>query len=346
MNEKDTNNTKKELENLTTTFDENGNIKRTSKKSTLLPKILSVFAAIILWMYVYQAVEYEGVIKDVPISFENFNNNLGLDIVSGYESTVDVTLKGTNNIINKITKNDIRAAADLSQVTQLGDYTIQIKIDPPNGAKIVDQSITEINLSVDKTIKSTVSVQPKLNYTVQYPYEIGEVTVEPQTIEITGPETDIVSIEAAEAEINLGSIKNNVISQVPLILRNASGYEVSSKYIVSNPSTAQISVSVLKTAGYIVNPNIQYNSDNFNITFQPTKVYVKGLVNDVDAINEITTERLVINSAGEFTVKLNQMSGLKYYSNYNALESDIVSEITVTAEEKRVVLPEKTEDEE
>jgi YbbR domain-containing protein len=345
MNEKDTNNTKKELQNLTTTFDENGKIKRTKKRSTVLPKILSVFAAIILWLYVYQAVEYEGVIKDVPVSFENFNNNLGLDIVSGYESTVDVTLKGTKSAINKLTKNDIKATVDLSQVTELGDYTLPIKTDPPNGAKIVEQSISEINLSVDKTIKKSISVQPKINYTLQYPYEIGEVSVEPGEIEVTGPETDINAISTAEAEINLGSIRNNVISSVPLVLKNANGYEVSSKYIVMKPGTAKISVSVLKTALYGIKPDIQYNG-NYNITYQPTKVYVKGLVNDVDAINEVNTEQLVINLAGAYNIKLSDISGLKYYDNYKAEEGNIITDITVIAEEKTPIVPEKNEDEE
>ena len=65
------NNDKNIFKNIKSTFDKKGNIKQAKNNGTLLPKILSVLAAFVLWLYVFQAVEYEKELKNIPISFEN-----------------------------------------------------------------------------------------------------------------------------------------------------------------------------------------------------------------------------------------------------------------------------------
>ena len=92
---------------------DNRKLARGGKKKNygLLPKILSVFAAFILWLYVFQAVEVEKQFKDIPITVENFDTSLELDISGGFDHTVDVTVTGTNSEINAITAEDIRAVA-------------------------------------------------------------------------------------------------------------------------------------------------------------------------------------------------------------------------------------------
>ena len=63
------------LKKIETTFDNQGNIKTNKKKNSLLPKILSVVAAISLWLYVFQAVEEERDFKAIRIALENFNTS-------------------------------------------------------------------------------------------------------------------------------------------------------------------------------------------------------------------------------------------------------------------------------
>lgn len=161
------------FKNIETDFDANGNPKQEKKTNNLLPKILSVLAAFALWLYVFQAVEETRVFKEIPISIENFNTNLGLDVVSGYENAVDVTITGTKSILNEINSENIHASVDLSSVTERGTYVVDLNVSVPTSVKVTDKSVTQIKISVDKTIEKQMELEPVLSYNIQYPYELG-----------------------------------------------------------------------------------------------------------------------------------------------------------------------------
>ena len=173
---------KEVFKNIETDFDTNGKPKHEKKENTLLPKILSVLAAFALWLYVFQAVEETRVFKEIPITVENFNTNLGLDVVSGYENTVDVTITGTKSILNDITSKDIKATVDLSDVTERGTYVKDLTIDVPTTVKVADKNVTQLKISVDKTIEKQIELSPVLSYNIQYPYELGAPVLSTDTV--------------------------------------------------------------------------------------------------------------------------------------------------------------------
>ena len=57
---------------------------------TILPKVLSVVAAVILWFYVadIKSTDVEKVISGVNVEIINFDNTSGMDIVSGKDYVI------------------------------------------------------------------------------------------------------------------------------------------------------------------------------------------------------------------------------------------------------------------
>lgn len=336
------NHDKETFKNIETTFDSDGNIKAKPKKSSLLPKILSVVAAIALWLYVFQAVEEERTFREIPIVVENFNTNLGLDVVSGYENTLDVTVSGSKSVINEITSANIRASVDLSGVTERGTYVADVNLDVPASVKITDKSVTQLRISVDKTVEKTLPLTPVLNYTIQYPYELGETVLSADTVRLTGPETDINSVMRAEVRLTLGNVRNNIVSNAEIVLYDENNYEIQSKYILLEPESVQVTVPVYKTVLFGVQPDIVLDRDRFEYSVSPSTLYLKGAVNDVEAQTMLRTERAYYNAAGEYTLGLLLPDGVSAYTSYASVGESPVQTVTLTVTEKP--LPPATDD--
>ncbi len=337
-------NDRNSLKEIEATFDSNGNIKAQKNKSSIWPKLFSVIAAIALWLYVFQAVEYESVVKGVPIIIENFNSSLGLNIVSGYESTVDVTLSGTKSAINEISSSDIKASVDLTGVTKIGTHIVDIEIDVPGSSKIVDKSASQIKIVVDKTISKQIELVSAVNYNVQYPYELGETELSHSYVTLEGPEADIKSVEKAVVELNLGNVRNNIVSSAGITLYNSDNYEIQSKYIMMQPSTVEVSIPVYKTAMLNVKPELVIDSDKYEYRTEPAVLYIKGEVNDVDAFTQLKTAKAYVESAGEFTLPIIINSKVAAYPNYEANPEEKVDTVKVIITEKPVKQTRETDD--
>lgn len=308
--------------------------KKERKRNNLLPKVLSVLAAITLWLYVFQAVEEERVFRAIPITFENFDTSLELDVVSGYESTLDVTVTGTKSFMNDMTSSDIKASVDLGGVTGRGTYVLDVNLDVPSGVKITDKNVTQLKLVVDKTVEKQLPLVPELKYTVQAPYTLGEVALSEQTVTVKGPETDLNAVTQAVLPLNLGNVKNSVDAVADVVLYDSNRYELQSKYIVITPNKVSVHVPVYKTAFLGVQPDIVYDKEHFEYTFTPSAVYIKGAVSDVESVTQLKTKRTLLDAAGEYELQLVLPEGVGAYTAAAADENARVETIRLTVTEK------------
>ena len=306
--------------------------KSNNNNGSLLPKILSVLAAIALWLYVFQAVEYEKTFKDIPVVVENFDSETGLEIVNSYDSTIDVTLSGTKSIINEIYSSDISAIVDMKGVTDIGTHSLPVHIEAPVKANIVDKSIDQVRITLDKKVTEQRELSYELvSYSIQSPYELGDVLVTGQSVELSGPETDIKKVKRAIVRLSLGQVKNSIDINEKVVLLDEKGKELDSKYITKYPSTVHVHIPVYKTQSVPVNPELDIDENKFEYSFYPENVYVRGLVDDVEATSFVKTENLHITKAGEYTAALVLPQEISaYISDYNNKKSfDEANKITL-----------------
>lgn len=325
---------------------DNGSLYRGGRKQYgLLPKILSVFAAFLLWLYVFQAVEVEKQFKDVPVTIENFDADLDLDIASNFQNTVDVTLRGTNSVIASVTADDIRASVDMSGITQMGTYTLDVQYTFPKNVTVASVSAERLSVAIDKTVEASIPVETSLLYNFQSPYELGEMHWSPQTVTVRGPESDVNNIAKAVAEDNLGNIRNTVRASIALKLYDKNGYEVPTGYIILSEERALVEIPVNKTARVPVEADVRADESRFEVSVEPEIVYLKGSVNDVEALASIRTERLAVTTAGTYDLSLMLPDGVNAYTAFRAAELDKIDAVRVTVTEKELPAPEEeTED--
>lgn len=338
------------LKEIHTTFDSDGSISGKDKGNGLFPKILSVIAAIVLWLYVFQAVEYEKTFSGITIEIEeNFVSGSGLSIVNSFVHTVDITLSGTKSNIDSIDADDIRAFVDLNDVTEADVYTCNVEVDVPSGVDIVSKSVEQLRIEVDKTVDIEVSnISVDAVYTIQSPFEMGEISVgdtrgKPiEKFTLTGPETDVITVSKVVVDLELGSVNNNVNSNLKssaaVKLYDMYGNEVNSRYIKIKPEIISVNIPVYKTKQVSVKPNLIIDTKSFEYSTRPQKVDIYGEVNTVDRIDSVATLETMILQKGSYLIALEKKDGITVYkSGADRDESNVVTAVSIDVKEKEVV---------
>ena len=95
------------------------------KRGNILPKILCVLAAFVLWLYVMQteSPEYTDTIGSVSVSLENvtaLQSDLGLSVYSGGGDMVTVKVSGKKSVISRLGPDDIKAFAVIVAYSRIG----------------------------------------------------------------------------------------------------------------------------------------------------------------------------------------------------------------------------------
>ena len=87
--------------------------------------VISILVAIALWVYVDRGLSVEVTMKvnNVPVEFSGEDTTLAdknLMLLSGYDTTIDLVLKGPRSELFKLDKSKVRIVADTSSIQEFG----------------------------------------------------------------------------------------------------------------------------------------------------------------------------------------------------------------------------------
>ncbi|HQA61257.1 MAG TPA: CdaR family protein, partial [Tepidanaerobacteraceae bacterium] len=104
-------------------------------------KIISIVAAIIMWLYVMneQNPQVTYVIRDVPVRLQNLDENKFALKDDSAEYKVNVKVKGRRSLVADIKPGDIYAYVNLRGRIE-GDNLIRVDITTPTNIELIDVS--------------------------------------------------------------------------------------------------------------------------------------------------------------------------------------------------------------
>jgi YbbR domain-containing protein len=161
-------------------------------------KLVSLLLAIGLWLAVARDPIAE-IEMTVPIEF-----NLPDDIVidSGSLTQAQVRVRGPERVIHRLQPGDVRAEVDLGNV-QPGERTFNLTarhVQVPQELEVVQIIPGQFHLSFDKRATRTVEVHPRVTGSFASGLRVAEVTADPPTVTVTGPERRVNLLEAATTD--------------------------------------------------------------------------------------------------------------------------------------------------
>ena len=330
--------------------------KKGKKKHNIIPKILCVFAAFFLWLYVMEteSPEYEDVISSVTVNFDNIAEleaSSDLSIYNRSGNIVDIKLRGKKSVIDKLSNEDIRAYVDVLDAKKVGSANpLKVSVDLPDGVKLVKVEPSTISVYVDEKDTISLEVSEKLeNFVMVAPYEMKNLHLEYNTIEIEGPKNKLKNIDSAKVIVDMKGKTSYFETQAPIRLFDKYGDVIDDTYIgmyVSDMNTKNYVTDMRVSVDIDVSKEIPiktsfkhgfFDSENVTVTVTPATVTVKGdeiKFSDLSNIIEtfVIDEKLIDGNAYTTTFRPQLVSG-------NGLViSEDDSEVEVTVELKAPII--------
>ena len=293
------------------------------KRHIRMIDVVAYFICLVLsfgiWAYVVslENENYEYTFEKVAINLDGVNelkNDKGLSIISGYDETVNITVVGSRRDIQEYTAEDIFAIVDLGSVSAADRYSLDVRVELPDGMKLVSAEPSRINVFVDETSTLTIdfgSEDIDLLYNVAADLTIHDPQPGVDSLQVTGPKTILEKIAGAKITYDLGSVTTSVNFNAEISLVDDEGNVISNPYIKTNVTEVMVNVPVTMEKILILSPLYEASDEErfaYSVSFDPESVKVTG---DPKVVSEMTEVKVEIgditNSRGGSVTTANKL---------------------------------------
>jgi len=208
-------------------------------------KLLSLFLAIILWLYIASG---ENPIVENFIDISLIQNNLSEDLViKEFPTNVSIGIKGPKNIINNISSHQISGIVNFSEISKEGLYKLKVEIAAPKRIQITRIIPSEIKVEVEKVLTKEVEVEYTLIGVPEKGYSLtDEPQFNPSKVKIIGAQSVLENIKKIICAIDISGIKEDLSRKLTVKAVDVNGNEI--KEVKIEPDIVEVSISL--TRGY------------------------------------------------------------------------------------------------
>jgi diadenylate cyclase len=144
-----------------------------------------------------------------PIDFRNISKNLILKRSSA--EAVDIQISGNRLMVNDLEAGDVRVFVDMTELRG-GVHTIVLEnknVELPAGLRVTQILPHQIRVDLDRLIEKKLAIKPNLVGRAPEGYRISHIQVEPDTIVVNGPSSELLFDIIYTAPINLEEIESS-----------------------------------------------------------------------------------------------------------------------------------------
>ncbi len=267
-------------------------------------KIVSFLFAVTLWLVVVNIEDptIKWTYTDIPVTIKNAEviteQGMIYEILENTNVVPRVTVYAPRSTIEKLTKADIVATADMNTLNSLNMLTIEYSV-PRAGTTISDirGSIDSVKVSIEN--KKNIQLVLKTNVTGGAPegYMVGNVTTDQNLVRVSGPESVVNRVDSAVVNIDMSTLSaftSDITTSAPVRLYDAEGNEVEGSTLVSTPENVMITIEILSTKEVPL---------RFGVSGEPAEGYgLTGVVNATPGTVQIAGRKSVLNNIAEIQI--------------------------------------------
>lgn len=271
----------------------------------LLPKLLAVLIALILWTFVMneQNPPVEGTFQ-VSLSRINLSEKM---VVLEAPEMVRVKVRGLRNAIAGAAARDFRATVDLKGMAT-GQYKLPVSVVLPSGYEIVELVPDKVTIAIEAVRSRQFTIEPHLTGPVVGQMTFGKVEVRPAVTTISGPQSVLDSIEKVLASVEIKDQAPVFSMNAKLILQGLDEKEL--KALTVEPSQVNVTgnlesgtVSRTVEVKTVLTGNLPDGVLLRKIFTEPMKIEVKGSNEVLDKISAVMTEPVYLTGITKDTTK-------------------------------------------
>ena len=255
------------------------------------------------------------------------------------EQTVSVVVYANREVRQHLSPDDIVATADIREMdTSTGLVPITITIPDYSGQYQSAEAVPRnLQIQREKSGRKVLALTADADGVERDGYVIGEMTVHPENVTITGPESVLDQIDRAVALVDVEGISEDEERPAELKLYDANGNIVTQNQLENNlgDDGLTVSIEVLKKKSVPVVADISgtpaegYQYTGF--TTEPETVQICGKSDVVDDVEEIVIPSSVISIDGADSPVEQTVNISSYLPEGISLVEESTGNITVTA---------------
>lgn len=194
-------------------------------------KVLAVAIAVALWFAVAGEQTIERTLR-APLALQNQPQDL--ELIDNAPPQVDVRVRGASGLLSHLTPGDVVAMLDLSGVRAGRKifHLTRAQVRAPFGVEVTQVTPGTITLLFEPSLTKRVPIVPVIEGEPAIGYTVGQVTTDPPSVDVVGPESSLRNLKDAMTEavsvaqatkrvresVNVGVSDNTVRLKSPIMV--------------------------------------------------------------------------------------------------------------------------------
>lgn len=268
--------------------------------------LLSIFLAIVFWMYVRLLVDPQEStsIRNVRVELlgENVLTNQGLTVAGLSSETVTLRVEAPSSVLNNLLqyRENIYVTLDVSRCAE-GENSLSYKPVWPTNFNVSEvtlrgQEPANITVTVEKLYTRSFDVEFELNGKVAQGYQMGTPAIEPASVVVSGPAEQVNQVDRVVAILNQEELSERFAGDLPLTALDSLGNPITDLEISLSAESAYVVVPVVVVREVPLEveivPGGGATEENAKVEIDPETITISGSEADVQDITKITLRRI------------------------------------------------------
>lgn len=272
-----------------------------SKKSKVFRITVALLASIAIWVYVdgINTTSVTTQVRNIPVEFTGEDTELAdknLMLLSGYDTTVDLTLRGPRSVLVNLDKSEMRILADTSTIDGVGSQTLNYQVVypdniPRNAISVSSASIYSVTVTVGTLTTKEIPVHCEVTGEVANGYFRENLILDPVYLVLRGQRDDLINISYAKVKLDISKAESTVIRTLEYTLYDYNDMPVTGEGVRTSTQLIQAVVPVKTTKEVELKINFREEPGSTlqqtEYTISPQKVTLRGekaTLADIDSI--------------------------------------------------------------
>ena len=205
-------------------------MKNILKKHDISLRLLSLLLSVVLWAVVMDMdnPERPRTFDNIPVRISGetvLQQQTGLSLIEGADSTVKITLRGPSKTLGDIKASQIAASVDISGLTEANEYDLPVSITVSrSGLEVEYVSPSKVHVRVDKVANKDIPVDVNVTGNPTDGCRAGKPTSPVSTITVQGPAAELANVAKAVAVVDVTGAESTLTNiECPVTLYDKDG---------------------------------------------------------------------------------------------------------------------------
>ena len=280
-----------------------------AKQRKIFRIICSILVAVAIWVYVDEekTVNVKMSVNDLPVEFASEDTALAdknLMLLSGYNTTVDLVLKGPRKVLWKLNKDEIRIVADTAGIQDTGMQSLTYEVVFPNNVpqsqiQVEKASIYAVNVTVGELYTKEVPIRCEVTGKIADGYIAEDLVLDPAVLVLRAQRDDLLNVSYAKVYVNINGLQETMIRTVEYQLYDYNDIPIQNENIRAASKLIQVTLPVkaVKSVPLALNfvEAVGSTMEQVEYTFEPSgTVLLQGDKTVLDSIENILLDTIYL----------------------------------------------------